>query len=656
MRPVRTILSLAESTFQAKVLHLELTEEVFEHQRLVALTSHVHKAEQEGYVPDFSAFVGQTVTIEIEDQSVAPEDSPGPQTIFSGTVAEVRLVYEPNGLKLEFHASSGSAALDAVPRARIFQETTLGSLVDELLADHLGSGIEAANVQLGALANKQISFAAQWNETDWQFLLRLCRKFGLLLAARSADLHIHAVNPFSALTGLESPIDLKLGHDLWDFSIGLRPANRDVRASSYQYFGEQGLDAGSADQAEDVRTWAGPSEDSPPTSTLAQQAAAAGTTSGSVVETDDHFSQQEFDAIAGRWGQVRVARMIAGSGQCDAIGVGLGALLHIAPAATRSFDALQGERFFVTRARHTLLDGVYAIAFETAAEGAPPLLAPALTAGEPDTRLLAATVTDSCDPSNVGRVKVRLNAFGDDALTEEIPARCLTEASGESHGTLNLPEIGDEVLLVLDPRAFAAPPVLGSLYNGASKALVADLPEHTGVDAGELANNNIKYYLSKNTTCVIHDVTSEGARLTLSTPSISVVLSEQADTSLDIQVRDSATMCQILGTKSGDLTIKAKNIAIEAEEGITVKAGQNIEIESDQKTSAKASEMEFEAQGNIKAEASMNMELKGGMDFKAEGGMNCNLKGMMLKAEGATTAEVSGGAMLTLKGGMVMIN
>lgn len=639
MRPIRTIVTLSESTLHPKILRMELKEKAFEHQSLHLLLSHVHKPEQENYVADFSSFVGQTIKVEIEDLTVPEDESTGAVTFFEGHLTRASLVYEPGGLQLELEASSGSSKLDGIPKTRIFQDTTLQALLDEILGDYRGSGLDSTNISIGSLGNKKISFAAQWAENDWQFLLRLCRKMGLFLVARNRDLFIHSIDPWQALSGLDRPIDLILGRNLSELRLGLASAGTSVMGSSYQHFSEEGLDPGKGDQAEDVRVWTGPSERSAPTSALAQRVAgqsSGGSAEGLVVETDDHFSQQEFDAITNRWINCRIARMVRGEGQSDALGLGIGSLLHIAPAEALTFDALEGDRFLVTAATHTIEAGVYAIRFQICADGAPPLLDPAATSHEPDSRLLSATVVDATDPSNVGRVRIRFNPFSDEGLTDEIWVRCLTEASGQGHGTLNLPEIGDEVILALDPRSFAAPTVLGSVYSGAGKSLVADLPGYLDIQSSLHADNNIKYYLTKAGTCIAHATVDGAVRLVVATPTVSVTLSEADPASFDVQVDGGA--CQITGKKDGALAIKAKNITIEADEKITIKSGSAMKLDGGADVDVKAggkmnleasSDVNIKATQNLKVEA-MQIEEKASMKHEIQGGMNLKMQAVKI--------------------------
>jgi len=65
--------------------------------------------------------------------------------------------------------------------------------------------------------------------------------------------------------------------------------------------------------------------------------------------------------------------------------------------------------------------------------------------------------------------------------------------------------------------------------------------------------------------------------------------------------------------------------------------------------------IDINTQGDLKIHAA-NIDLKADMNIKSEAGMSHESKGLMLKSEGATTADFKGGAKTTLTGGIVMIN
>ena len=594
------------------------------------LLSLAHKELPEDLVQDFTGLVGQLVTVDIEDGTIPEDESPESQTLFSGQVSRAELVYVPGALRLEVEAHSGSKGMDGLPRTRLFQDVTLGDLLDTVMEPYRGGALDVVEVNLGALANKQISFAAQWRENDWQFLLRVARKFGLFVLARDRNLYVNGLDPWNGLTGLGDTTDLKLGESLLSFRLGLSDRVAEAQGSSYQYFPQQGLGGGSS--PEETHVWTGPSASPTPGNSLAQIAPdSARPPDGNIVEQDDYFSGQEFDAVAGRWGLANINDRVRGRGICDLPGIGLGSLLSLAENDAAGFTPLDGVNLMVTQERHSIIDDVYQLLFGCHADGSPPLLNPQKTGHEPDITLLSATVTDAEDPERIGRICAKILPFGDDLLSDEMWVRCLSDGSGDGHGTVNLPEVGDEVILSLDPRKFAAPLMLGSIYNAANKTILDNLPAHAGMDDGKLANNHAKYYLSKAGTCIIHDTTDGSARLIVATPNTSLILSEESPASFDLQVGGGA--CQIKGLDDGNLSITAKNITIEAEQELKVKSGTATKIEA-------GTDLELKGTSKVKVDA-VNYEMKASATAKSEAG---------------ATHDIKGGASLKLTGAIININ
>jgi type VI secretion system secreted protein VgrG len=104
-----------------------------------------------------------------------------------------------------------------------------------------------------------------------------------------------------------------------------------------------------------------------------------------------------------------------------------------------------------------------------------------------------------------------------------------------------------------------------------------------------------------------------------------------------------------------DIYLKAANICIEADTNITIKVGGSyIAIES--------GGIKIETSGEIEVSSTQDTKFKA-MNWKAEAQMEFGTKGMMVKSEGSLKNEVlgvmtdvKGDAMLTLKGGITMIN
>jgi phage baseplate assembly protein V len=84
-----------------------------------------------------------------------------------------------------------------------------------------------------------------------------------------------------------------------------------------------------------------------------------------------------------------------------------------------------------------------------------------------------ATVLEPRDPSGLGRLQVRLQAF-----SEEVWARRATLAAGSRRGTWFVPDAGDEVLVAFESGDPRRPYVVGTLWNGKQRPPDND-PEKT---------------------------------------------------------------------------------------------------------------------------------------------------------------------------------
>ncbi len=126
----------------------------------------------------------------------------------------------------------------------------------------------------------------------------------------------------------------------------------------------------------------------------------------------------------------------------------------------------------------------------------------------------------------------------------------------------------------------------------------------------------------------------------------------KVDGDLKIDVKGNITI-----TSKKDITSKATgNILNKATKELTNKAGADLLNEATKNLTNKAGM-------DLTNKAGMNLTNKAGMDLKNDGGMNLvnkagielKCEGTMVKVKGSAMAEVDGGGMLTLKGGITKI-
>jgi uncharacterized protein involved in type VI secretion and phage assembly len=210
-------------------------------------------------------------------------------------------------------------------------------------------------------------------------------------------------------------------------------------------------------------------------------------------------------------------------------------------------------------------------------------------------------VSDNNDPEKLGRVRLMLPWLSDDYVSAW--ARTVQAGAGKDRGTLIVPEVGDEVLVVFEQGDLSRPYVLGGLYNG------VDLPDSKGIepiDSGSGAVNRRSIVSRKGHRIDLLDQDGKAEGITLAT----------GDGKLSVTVDATSTT-------------------------ITVHADGTVKIEG--------------SQGIVIDSAAAKLELKGGeISVSATG--NLQLKGANTTLEGSAKAEVKGGALCSVSAALVKIN
>lgn len=215
------------------------------------------------------------------------------------------------------------------------------------------------------------------------------------------------------------------------------------------------------------------------------------------------------------------------------------------------------------------------------------------------------------DPDGQYRIQVKVPLFGD--AGEGLWARLANFYSSSNCGAFFLPETDDEVVLGFlneDPRF---PVILGSMYSA---------PKHKPFSALDPKEDNpLKAIVTKSGINI--QFNDKDKILTLTTPG-----------------KNSAEFSD----KDKSITIKDQNgnSIILDDSGITIKSPKNITLDAGQKVSIKGKTgVSIEASGGDVTLAGVNIKQSAKAQFTAEG---------------SATAKVTGGAQLTLKAAMVMIN
>jgi len=250
---------------------------------------------------------------------------------------------------------------------------------------------------------------------------------------------------------------------------------------------------------------------------------------------------------------------------------------------------------------------------------------------------MIAVVVDNVDPEDRYRVRVSFpwmadqyaketTSDGSDAKMQSFWARIATIMAGNDIGSVWLPEIDDEVLVVFEDGDFSRPIIVGSLWNGVNKVpeKVKYSPDQTEVDVSnnkQGGNNDFRFIRSRmGHTLTFIDKEGEGG-VSLRANSSAELYIDDKDGEERIRLYDkeqkqwleidTANKAITLETDTGDILVKAKekirleckNFELEAEENINIKAGKNIE--------QKSNKLDIKTDGATNIEASGKMKLVG---------------------------------------------
>ena len=178
------------------------------------------------------------------------------------------------------------------------------------------------------------------------------------------------------------------------------------------------------------------------------------------------------------------------------------------------------------------------------------LIDTAAQATTPDDRriygVVIAEVTENCDKTMRGRVRVRLPWLPG----YEPWARVAAAMAGDDRGAYVMPRAGDEVLVVFNHGDVREPYVIGSLLNGNSKPPVT---------APDDADTKWVIRMSKDHEIVFDDA-ARSIRIKAGTRQVTLT-----DQQIELSVDDDKTTAITLDTK-GNITIKAKQtLTLEAQ-------------------------------------------------------------------------------------------
>lgn len=376
--------------------------------------------------------LGATLTVHVEGDSTP---------LFDGQITASALVHGPDGAaQCRVRGYDKLHLLRKRQQPRFFSDVTAPELAEKLCGP---DGISVAADETGPTFQRVV----QYSQTDFGLLREICFRAGLYPVLNGDTLRL------CTLRGTGEDVTLELGRNLVEATV---EANLDKAAQSFTAYGWDRHSAKLFREQVDSPRGGAAIQDEPHLGVLGidgelmlvdQQGATAGEVAAR--------AQAELD--------VRAASTVTLRG--TALGdtaLRAGACVQISGMAAQFTGS-----YVLTEAIHT----IDATGFHTTLATEPP--SPPTT--QPSASITLGTVTDVDDPEGLGRVRVRLPAYGDPDVGW---LGVLCAGAGKKRGIVALPDVSDTVLVALSHGPVGGV-VLGGLYGG-------EKPPDPGVDGGQI--------------------------------------------------------------------------------------------------------------------------------------------------------------------------
>ncbi|MEU6131031.1 VgrG-related protein [Saccharopolyspora sp. NPDC047091] len=529
--------------------------------------------------PNHELLTATPITIGTElTVSMSTAGDKKPEKLFAGEVTALELDSDGTGSFTVVRAMNKAHRLLRGRKVVAFKNMKADAIVEKVA---VGAGLTVGKVQAKPITYTQL---AQPNISDWDFLQNLAQEHGATVRVDEtgkldfAPLTPAASAPPPTTSAAKSPFVLEYGRNLM--------ALRAVLTSTDQ--------VGSVEvRGWDVKTKkpvvakkpVTPSKTTVPGMTPAEAIKQFGKKNDTVVTDTAYGTRAEADALADSLS----AATSAGLGEIEAVVEGDPKLRAGVPIALGNAGDKFSGKYTATAVQHVIEPSLgYRTTVQVSTSPDRSLAGLATGANAPDRGpripgVVNAIVTDVQEPAGGGRGWVKLTFPWLDAKYTSDWARTV-QLGGQGGGVIT-PSVKDEVLVAFEQGCLDKPYVLGGLYNGKDKPSEHKLPL---IERGKVAWRSL--------------VSRDGHRLELidskkGPPGVRIA---SGDDRLEIRMDDKAKSIAIslkkaggrvvdraitlddkgitLDAGTGDITIKGKNINVDAISNATVSAMQSTTV------------------------------------------------------------------------------
>lgn len=536
--------------------------------------------------PQFSAcgeLIGKSVDLQLDTFYVAPKEKGGVAAIveFHGFIISATGSRSGSEYQIYVEARSGDALLDDNPNCKSYEDKTLNDIVNDVIEDYSGA---MGSLSINPRFSEVIPYCVQYNESNYQFLQRLARRYGEWLYNDGTQFVFgNLVNKGSATLYYPS-------QDVPSYNADLRMRHVAFNhvASSYSKY-----DATKKDGISEMQGSYNPLSDK--AFDASQEKFTKQTLqnlhSGGFAKPEKFDTRETILNISTKsQGRSEKASMLtySGSTYCSCIKLGSTVLIidnYLATGALDSRSPVNQYEILITELTHHFdIDHTYSNHFVAIPSQCdyPPYADFEAYPYAPSCR---AKVKDNEDPENLGRIRVQFDwqAQYDDAdqpmWTPWI--RMAQPYAGGGKGFSFIPEKEEEVMIDFEGGNAERPFVKGTLYNG-----VDDVDQKWVANKNEA--NKIKAIRTRNGhTIEVHDEGSDGYIRIYDNEKENYILTFSTDRKL------------IMLQSTGNIELYAQNdIIMHAGHDISASAGHDITTNSGHDTAESAGNDMFLEAGN----------------------------------------------------------
>jgi phage protein D/phage baseplate assembly protein gpV len=511
--------------------------------------------------------LGARIGQEIEIRSGAIGES-GDATLIKAEITSIEGIFEHGNRYLVIKGYDASHRLQAGRKTRSFNNVTDSDLARRIAGD---AGLQVGTIESTSTVHDHVS---QINTTDWDFLRTRAQEIGFKVGVRDGQFTFESAGGSGGgggggvLGGMGGGVELTVGDGLLMFRPRVTGAQQvsQVEARGWDMSRKEAVTHEASAETSSVTL----NESGWTPSDLAQT---FGSPSYLTCELPI-ATEAEARSVA----EAAVATISSSFAEAEGTAEGNPRLVTGGTVTITGSGPFDGE-YLVSHSRHRFDEDGYHTDFEVAGrqersllglttmgatgQGAPPIYG-----------AVVALVTNTQDPENMGRVKLKFPWLSEDY--ESYWARVAYPGAGNERGFFVVPEVDDEVLVIFARGDMRQPFVLGGLYNGVD---VSPSTEYCDSSDGAI---KIRRWKSTSGHMISLDDNSDKEAIVISSgDEAHTITISQADGEITI-----TTSGKIVLEAQQDLELKGANIKIEAQSNLEM-SGANAKLEGSGQTEVK---------------------------------------------------------------------